>query len=330
MMYKMIDLFAGIGGIRIAFENNGVVCVGSSEIDPSARDTYANNFGEIPLGDVTKIKSNDLPDFDILSAGFPCQPFSIGGLRRGFEDTRGTLFFEVARIISDRKPKAFLLENVAGLVSHDKGKTLEKIEECLTELGYIISWKLMNAKDYGVPQNRNRWYCIGFRKDLNVKFEDKESNGDFVAAYRFPRKHKLEYSLKDIISRNDDEAYKISDIASRNINKFIDEFKESNRYNADEILIANDIRPSRCGFRNDGISPCLTAKMGTGGNNVPVFVNENRKLTEKECLKIMSFPDWYKIRKGAMSSYKQIGNSVVVGIIDKLAVEMIRVLEKAR
>lgn len=326
-MLKMIDLFAGIGGIRIAFESNGVKCVMSSEIDKYACETYENNFQEKPLGDITKIDANELPEFDIITAGFPCQPFSLAGLRKGFEDTRGTLFFEVARIIRERNPKAFFLENVEGLVNHDQGKTLEVIESTLDELGYNFQWRVMNACEYGVPQNRKRWYCVGFRKDLGIGFEgDKEDN----LIFRFPDKRELKYKVKDIVKESVDSCYEVSDICKNNIEKYLDTFKESKRNNRKEVILANEIRPSRCNFRADGISPCLTAKMGTGGNNVPVYVEKMRKLTEQECLILMGFPSWYKIKKNSGHSYKQIGNSVVVSVVNELAREMVRVMEEAK
>jgi DNA (cytosine-5)-methyltransferase 1 len=324
-MIKFIDLFAGIGGIRIAFEENGAKCVGSSEIDQYACKTYFDNFGEMPLGDITKIEAEDLPDFDIITAGFPCQPFSLGGLRKGFEDTRGTLFFEVARLIAAKNPKAFFLENVEGIVNHDKGKTLQTIEKTLKDLGYCFDWRVMNAYDYGIPQNRKRWYCVGFKNDMGIAFNESVGKS---RVFVFPPKCDLQYTINDIVTDNKkvDSKYTITETCSRNIQSFLGEFVESKRYNPQNILLANEIRPSRCNFRCDGISPCLTAKMGTGGNNVPVYVKENRKLTERECLKIMSFPDWYKIEENSMHSYKQIGNSVVVSIVSKLAKEMIRVL----
>ena len=326
MEHKMIDLFAGIGGIRIAFEENGVKCVKSSEIDKYACKTYITNFGEEPLGDITKIEPEDLPDFDILAGGFPCQPFSLGGLRKGFEDARGTLFFEVARLIKAKKPKAFFLENVEGIVNHDKGKTLETIENILHSLGYNFDWKVMNALDYGTPQNRKRWYCVGFRNELNIGFEGQDDK-KYKCYYKFPDKCELKKTVKDIVKDIEDDSYNISPTAQKNINTYLKNFKETQRYNEEQILLANEIRASRCNFRCDGISPCLTAKMGTGGNNVPVYVKQMRKLTEKECLEIMGFPSWYKIDKNCMHTYKQIGNSVVVSIVSILAKEMVRVLE---
>lgn len=311
--FKFIDLFSGIGGFRIAMESLGGKCVLSSEIDKHAVETYFSNFNEMPIGDITKVNVAEIPDHDVLCAGFPCQPFSIGGLRKGFEDTRGTLFFDVARIIKKKKPKVVFLENVAGIVSHDSGNTLRVIINSLEELEYKVHYKVMNASDYGIPQNRNRWYCIAVRSDIDFE-------------YKFPEKVSLKYTLKDIIEYDISEKYNITDVAKSNIDKFIEEFKISNRYNQDEVLIANEVRKSRCNFRCDGISPCLTAKMGTGGNNVPIVTDQNRKLTEKECLRIMGFPSWYNIAQNKMQSYKQIGNSVVVPIIKMIGDNFIKIL----
>lgn len=330
MKLKMVDLFSGIGGIRIGFEDNGVECVCSSEIDKYACATYADNFNEMPLGDVAKLGKGDLGAFDILAGGFPCQPFSLGGLRKGFEDSRGSLFFEIARLLDTCKPNAFLLENVQGLVNHDKGNTLRTIERILRNLGYCFSWRVMNAKDYGVPQNRSRWYCVGFRENLPIGFKDEMNLWNNVSSkniiYEFPSKIPLQFTLNDILENNVDSSYQISEIAAKNIAKYLESYKDKD--NSENPLIANEVRASRCHFKSDGISPCLTAKMGTGGNNVPILVKENRKLTERECLRIMGFPSWYKIKKNSSHSYKQIGNSVVVPIISLLAKEMVRVLNR--
>ena len=172
--FTFIDLFAGIGGMRIAFQNLGGKCVFSSELDEQAQKTYAINFGDIPDGDITKINENEIPDHDILVGGFPCQAFSIAGKRGGFNDTRGTLFFDVARIIKAKQPKAFFLENVKGLTNHRGGKTLATILNVLrNDLGYIVpDPQIMNAKNFGVPQNRERIFIVGFRPDLGIKEED--------------------------------------------------------------------------------------------------------------------------------------------------------------
>lgn len=310
---KIIDLFCGIGGFRIAFENHGAECVFSSDIDRYAQETYFTNFGEVPAGDITKIDAKDIPDFDILCGGFPCQAFSIAGKRRGFEDTRGTLFFDVARILKEKQPKAFLLENVKGLVNHDKGETIKVIEKTLGEIGYNFIWKVINAKDYGVPQHRERWYCIGFRKDLGIIPDES----------LYPLKSTKEVTIGSILEKGSvDKSYNISDTVRTNITNFSYKYKDVP--DRDDIL-AYEIRKSRCQFKTNGISPCLTAKMGTGGNNVPVVVKLGRKLTENECLRIMGFPKNYKIKKG-QQAYKQIGNSVVVPVLDAIANNMLRVL----
>ncbi len=305
-MCKFIDLFSGLGGFRIAFENNGCKCVFSSDIDEKVREIYNLNFGEYPAGDISKISSEDIPDFDVLCAGFPCQPFSIAGLRKGFEDSRGTLFFEVARILKEKRPKAFILENVKGIVNHDNGNTLSVILNTLNELGYDAKYKVLNALDHGIPQNRERWYCIGFLKELNVNFDNI-----------FPKQKELMFKIEDIINR-EVKGYDITKIAEKNIQIHLPKYIEKNKIN-NNMIIANEIRPSKCSFRSNGTSPCLTAKMGTGGNNVPVIVEYGRKLTERECLKLMGFPDDYKIKENNFNSYKQIGNSVVVPIITEIA-----------
>ncbi|QUH21252.1 DNA cytosine methyltransferase [Alkaliphilus sp. B6464] len=325
MSYRIIDLFAGMGGFRIAFENQGCECVFSSEIDKYARETYKENFGEYPSGDITKISSDEIPDFDILCAGFPCQPFSIGGLRLGFEDSRGTLFFEVARIIKEKRPSCFILENVKGLVNHDSGNTLKTIESILDEIGYNFSYKILNALDYGIPQNRERWYCIGFKKELEISFN--ESSRECSRVFNFPKTRELKFFVEDIIEENV-IGYDCTAKATENINIHLPVFVEKNGKIQDRVIIANEIRPSRCSFKNNGTIPCFTAKMGTGGNNVPVIVDYNRKLTERECLRLMGFPESYKIKPNSHQSYKQIGNSVVVPIIEELANRMIELLKK--
>ncbi|MGF3065802.1 DNA cytosine methyltransferase [Facklamia sp. P12950] len=318
-MIKFIDLFSGIGGFRLAFENLGCECVFSSEIDIQARETYKVNFGEYPSGDIFKIEAEDIPDHEILCAGFPCQPFSVAGKRLGFEDARGTLFFEVARIIKGKRPKAFLLENVAGIVSHDNGRTLDTIINILKDLDYNVSWKLMNAKYYGIPQNRNRWYCVGIDKLC----------GDMDLEEVFPSKSELKYTLKDILVDTTEQEYEISNIAKNNIEKHIKSYlqKEQLTLMEKQPVIANNIRPSKVSFSSNGISPCLTAKMGTGGNNVPVIVELNRKFTTEECLKIMGFPDSFVIKPNYSQSYKQIGNSVVVPIIEMIGEKLIQIIK---
>ncbi|HLD55737.1 MAG TPA: DNA cytosine methyltransferase [Candidatus Nanoarchaeia archaeon] len=307
--FTFIDLFSGIGGFRLAFESLGGKCIFSSDIDEKASDTYELNFGERPSGDIIKISSKDIPDHDILCGGFPCQPFSIGGLRKGFQDTRGTLFFEVERIIKDKKPKAFFLENVKGLINHDKGRTFSTIKKKLTELGYELHYQVFNSKDYGIPQNRERVFIIGFNQKTNFKF---------------PEKIKTNTSIKEFLEK-DVKNHEITKIAKTHIKNHLKEFRKKNGNISKEIiLIATEIRPSRCIIKKDGISPCLTAKMGTGGNNVPVLVNEMRKLTVRECLRLQGFPESFKIKENYGQSYKQIGNSVTISVITLVAKEIVK------
>lgn len=320
--FEFIDLFSGLGGFRVAFENLGGKCVFSSDIDAYARETYQQNFGEYPKGDITKIDEKTIPDHDILCAGFPCQPFSIAGKRLGFEDTRGTLFFHVLRILKEKRPKAFFLENVAGISNHDNGNTIQVIEKSLKQLNYIVRYDTINSKDVGYPQNRNRWYCVGFNKDYFNMLNDEEYE------FPFPKKRELKYTIDDCLDKNVPDEYNVTLIAKENINNYLPAFKENKRYSEENILIANEVRKSRCNFRCDGISPCLTAKMGTGGNNIPIIVSSMRKLTERECLRIMGFPDTYQIKKNNHQSYKQIGNSVVVPIIEDIGMEILNVLKK--
>lgn len=318
---KFIDLFCGIGGFRIAFENVGGTCVFSSDIDKYACETYFNNFKEYPLCDIKKVDEKEIPNFDILCAGFPCQPFSIGGLRKGFQDTRGTLFFDIERILRHKKPKSFILENVKGLVNHDEGNTLktilnklaksinginnsEKFKDCLN---YDVHYKVINSKDFGVPQNRERIYIIGFLNKVDFKFPISN----------------LKKSLLEIIDTSV-KKNSISITLKNNIDIHLKSHKNYDEIKSLKYLLAYEVRKSRSTFRFDNLSPTLTAKMGTGGNNVPVLVNLQRKLTTDECLKIQGYPKNYKIKPNNSQSYKQIGNSVSVPVINAIANEMIK------
>lgn len=309
--FTFIDLFSGIGGFRLAFESIGGKCIFSSDIDKWANKTYFMNFGEYPYGDISKISEDEIPNHDILCAGFPCQPFSIGGYRKGFCDTRGTLFFEIERILKAKKPKMFLLENVKGLTNHDKGKTFKVIQASLLNLGYSIFYQVLNSKDYGIPQNRERIFIVGFKED--------------VEEFNFPKPLEKKININDLLEK-DVKNHELSEIASNHLKKHYTKFLKNKKVNNDYPIFATEIRPSRCSIKNDGNSPCLTAKMGTGGNNVPVLVKENRKLTVRECLRLQGFPEDYKIKDNYSQSYKQIGNSITVPIVTLIAREMIKYL----
>jgi DNA (cytosine-5)-methyltransferase 1 len=304
---QFIDLFAGIGGFRIALESVGAKCVFSSEIDLSASKTYMANFHEQPKGDITKINSKEIPPHDILCAGFPCQPFSIGGYRKGFDDTRGTMFFEIERILTDKKPKTFILENVVGILSHNEKNTVNTIRKKLKNIGYDIFEKILDAKDFGLPQNRRRWFCVGFRKDLAI------------STFEFPSGEELTKTVYDFLEK-DVTGHEITEIATKHINSHYQKFKKTSK----SMTIASEVRPSRCSMRDDGLVPCLTAKMGTGGNNVPIIVEQGRKLTVKECLQLMGFKQDFQMIENKHQSYKQIGNSVAVPIIASIASRVIK------
>ncbi len=303
---NFIDLFAGIGGFRLSLESLGAKCVFSSEIDISARETYFKNFGEYPEGDITKISSKSIPSHDILCAGFPCQPFSIGGYRKGFSDTRGTLFFDIERIIKAKKPKVIFLENVRGLTNHDKGRTFKIIKNKLNLLGYNIFYKVLNSKDYGVPQNRERIYIIGFRN------KKKKFDFDLIK--------KSKSSLLSLLDQSNKlNQSELSDIALKHVTKHLKKIKKTKKINYQYPQVITEIRPTRCSFRNDNISPCLTAKMGTGGNNVPYLIDYNRFMSVNECLRIQGYPKNFKIYGSKQNKYKQIGNSVSIPLIKKIS-----------
>lgn len=310
-MIKFIDLFSGIGGFRLGFESIGANCVFSCDNDPHANETYQKNFGINPFCDITTLQSSDIPDHDILCAGFPCQSFSIGGYRKGFNDSRGILFFDIARIIKDKKPKAFLLENVQGILTQDKGQTIETIRTILDELGYNTFESCEQCTNYGLPQNRKRWFCVGFRRDLSIN------------NFKFPPKNNLSIGVSDMLEDNV-TGHEPTDTAWSHIQKHYKNYKTTHsldnylKTEKQKITLAWEIRPSKCGIRDNNISPCLTAKMGTGGNNVPVIIELKRKFTTRECLRLMGFPDSFQIKENSYQSYKQIGNSVPVPMIKQI------------
>lgn len=301
-VYKAIDLFAGIGGIRLGFSQafgRNIEFVFSSEIDKYAKQTYYANFGDIPSGDITRIDEKDIPKHDILLAGFPCQAFSIAGKRLGFEDTRGTLFFDIARIANYHKPKVIFLENVKGLVGHDKGNTFKVINQTLEDFGYKVFSKILNAKDFGVPQNRERIYIVAFL-DNSVVFE-------------FPNGFKLETKISDMLEE------KVTTKYYYNGKPLFDKLKN-------HITNENTIYQWRRHYVRENkneVCPTLTANMGTGGHNVPIIKDKYgiRKLTPRECANFQGFPKDFILPTNLADShlYKQCGNSVTVGVIEKIA-----------
>lgn len=311
-VFSFIDLFAGIGGIRIPFMELGGECVLSSEWDKHAQTTYRLNFGETPKGNIREIMTDDIPDFDILLGGFPCQPFSQAGLHKGFSDTRGTLFFEIERIIDEKKksghaPKAFLLENVKQLKGHDGGNTFKVIMDHLHALNYYATAKILRAGDFGVPQNRERIYIVGFDKDYYNIPEDYE--------FAYPAPPHIKTRLGDILESDVDPKYTISQkLYSGHLER-----KERNRAKGN-------------GFGFSMFSPeseyvnTISARYYKDGSEILVNQGDNvppRKLTPRECARLQGFPEKFIIPVSNMQSYKQFGNSVAVPVIRAIAKRMI-------
>ena len=305
--YKAIDLFAGIGGIRLGFSQafgKDIEFVFSSEIDKYAQQTYYANFGELPHGDITQIDEKEIPAHDIILAGFPCQAFSIAGKRLGFEDTRGTLFFEVARIIKHHKPKIVFLENVKGFVNHDKGNTFKVVKETLEELGYKVYAKVLNAKDFGVPQNRERIYIVGFLED--VEFE-------------FPQSLDKEVKVGDILEDKVHDKYTISDkLWAGHQRRKIEHKAKGNGFG---YSLFNE---------HSEYTSTLSARYYKDGSEVLIAQNGQnpRKLTPREAGRLQGFSKNFKIVCSDVQAYKQFGNSVSVPVIEAISKKILKNVEE--
>lgn len=305
-MNRVISLFCGVGGIDIAFENAGFKTVFANDIDIYACKTFDNNFNiKATCDDVKNLKAKDLPDFDCLIAGFPCQAFSVAGYRKGFEDTRGTLFFEIARILQEKKPQVVFLENVKNLVAHDNGKTFNVILSSLKDIGYHVRYMVLNACEYGnIPQNRERIYIVGFL------------NEDFANRFYFPNPIPLTTKLKDVI----DFDHKIEEKFYYTEEKYPKIVKAMKEFNNQDTLY--QWRRQYVRQNKSNLSPTLTANMGTGGHNVPLVITNYgiRKLTPKECFNLQGFPQDFKLPNISTAQlYKQAGNSVCVTVIERIA-----------
>ena len=315
--FNFIDLFAGIGGFRMALQNLGGSCIYTSEWDEQAKKTYLANYGDYPFGDITdeEIKKYIPNPIDILTAGFPCQAFSIAGKRGGFEDTRGTLFFDVAEIIRRKKPKAILLENVKGLKNHDRGKTLNTILNVLTEdLNYYVpNPKILNAKNFGVAQNRERIFIVGFRKDLNIK------------DYGYPSQHNKRVVFGDIKEKEEVSVkYYLSDTYLNTLIKHKERHKSKGNGFGYQIISDNDIANAVvCGGmgreRNLVLDLRLTDFNPITNIKGPVNRKGIRKMTPREWARLQGFPDNFIIPVADASAYKQFGNSVSVPVIQAVA-----------
>jgi len=330
--WKGIDLFAGIGGIRLGMQNafgSDLKIVYSNEKKPKAIEVYKENFGDDPTGDITKIDPEQLPDFDILFGGFPCQPFSAAGKKKGFDDTRGTLFFHVANVLKAKKPDAFLLENVKHLVRHDKGKTFDVIKTTLEDLGYHVHHDVINAKDHGIPQWRERTYIVGFKDDLDFSFP--EPTGE-------------ETSLADVLDKDIPKSFDMSERYYRSLQQRELRHKEKGngfRYKFKTIddvaetltaggashetnLLADGVR--RCSI--DVKENCL--ENGTSISTVDHGTYKIRQLTPTEWKKLQGFPESFKFPVANTWQYKLLGNSVAIPVIEKIGKEMKRSLESKK
>ena len=312
-MIKVCSLFSGIGGIDLAFRQAGFEIVWANEIDKYAANTYSYNLGSLTVGDITKINYADIPKFDVLVAGFPCQPFSTAGKLKGFDDDRGELFFQIAKVVEVKKPQVIFLENVANLLEHDEGKSFLTVYNALAPLGYAFRYQVLEPYDYGnIPQGRSRIFIIGF------KDEEKCAN------FQFPDKIQLTQSLAQLFNRSEkhSECYY---------------YDESNKYFEELKRI---VKQKDCVYRifDSGVvkhpyynCPALTAYMGNCFERVPIILDDYgiRRLTPYECLKLQGFPDDFKFAPGTpmRKAYKQVGNSVCVPVIRRIAEQIKKVME---
>lgn len=301
--FTFVDLFAGIGGIRIPFTELGGKCVFSSEWNKAAQISYSYNFGEVPFGDITKINSDSIPKHDVLLAGFPCQAFSIIGKMKGFADTRGTMFFEVARILQYHQPKAILLENVKQLVSHDGGKTFKVILDTLAELGYSVKWKILNALDFGLPQKRERVIIVGFKSAAACE----QFNFDFE-----PIAYNLASVLED--DKNVDSSLFASDM-------ILD--KRRKRVEGKNVFYPSVWHENKSG--NISILPYACA-LRTGASYNYLLINGYRRPSSRELLRFQGFPEKFKIEVSHQEIRRQTGNSVAVPMIRAVAKKIIQLL----
>lgn len=301
---KFIDLFCGLGGFRVAAENirANSECVFSCDFDSDSQKAYEANFGEQPFGDITKIPEREIPEHDILFAGFPCQAFSICGDGKGFEDTRGTLFFDIARILKAKQPQAFVLENVKQLVSHNQGKTFQRILETLENFGYQTYYKILNALDFGLPQKRERVFIVGFREPKH-----------FVWQLQKTERKSLQAVLETEVAENYFASEKIKQNRLRSV---------ENKIIKDDLTIWHE-------NKGGNISPLpYSCALRSGASYNYLLVNGERRLTEREMLRLQGFPEDYKIVVGYQAMRKLAGNSVAIPCVEAVIKSVLDALER--
>ncbi len=320
---KFIDLFCGIGGFRLGFESNGMECVFSCDFDKNVQDVYQNNFGERPFSDITKLDPVDIPDFDILLGGFPCQPFSISGKKGGFKDTRGTLFFDVCRIISEKQPKVVVLENVKHLIHHDSKNTFKVIIESLENLGYNVTYELLNTKDFGLPQNRERIFIVCTKNGV-FDFSKLNKTPSKLLRHFLDTNVGFEYLEGSEYTLLNDDVYKRQEksgllfIGYRNKNGFQKGVRPNTLH-----LNRSHRQPNRI-YSVDGYHPTLPSQETSGRFFIyDPKIDKVRKLSISECYRIMGFPENYKKSHVMGHQYRQIGNSVSVNITREISRQIV-------
>lgn len=309
---SMAGLFAGVGGIELGFKQAGFAPLLANEIDKYAGVTYSlNHTHPLILRDIHELETKEIPRIDVLSGGFPCQAFSVAGYRKGFKDPRGNVFWEIVRILDEKKPSIVFLENVKNLTGHDGGKTFKVVVEALESLGYYVSYKVMNAAQFSkIPQNRERIYIVGFLRKKDY------------SSFEFPKEINVTLNLADFIdfeSKVDDNFYYNDKYMTKELVKSIT--RQDTVYQWRRHYVREN---------KSGLCPTLTANMGTGGHNVPLVLTKHgiRKLTPRECFNLMGFPKSFKLPTGLANSqlYKQAGNAVVVPVIKRIAVQIMKAI----
>lgn len=308
-----IDLFAGLGGFRLALESLGAKCVYSSECNKQVKEVYKKNFGELPDGDITKVDEKAIPNHDILCAGFPCQAFSISGKQLGFEDTRGTLFFDVARIVKEKNPKVVFMENVKNFKNHDSGNTLKVVKSTMEELGYNFYFQVLSASDYGIPQKRERIYMVCIRKDIEKR------------QFEYPISEPLKVHVEDVLLKD-----------NREIEQLYVERKDT-IYNKEDNVYSD--RPIKLGIVNKGgqgeriystkgVAITLSSNGGGAFSKTGGYLTNGkpRRLHPRECARLMGFPESYQLDESNNQAYKQLGNSVVIDVLQKIGIEISKAL----
>jgi len=320
--FKFIDLFAGIGGFHYALHSFGAKCVFASEWDSFAAETYSQNFNTIPQGDITKINEEEIPPHDILCGGFPCQAFSISGKQKGFDDIRGTLFFDIARIVKYHKPKVLFLENVKNLTKHDNRNTLKVIVSTLETLGYNVFYKVLNASNYGLPQNRERIYFVAFRNDL------------ISEGFNFPIPKNEPISLVNVLEKRP----QIAKIIIRDDIEIYKEYIPQKTLFNDQSIINKPIQIGKVNkggqgeriYHPLGHAITLSAYGGGVGSKTGLYLidGEIRKLSPRECARIQGFPEDFIINSSVTQAYKQFGNSVSINVLQYILLEIVKIIKR--